>query len=78
MKLASLKSGRDGELIVVSKGLKQAVKATNIAPTMQALLDDWDTLAPQLESLSKALNDGKNVGAFELNMDTLAARLPVS
>ena len=76
MKLASLRSGRDGELIVVSKGLKQAVKATNIAPTMQALLDDWDTLAPQLESLSKALNDGKNVGAFELNMDTLAAPLP--
>lgn len=76
MKLASLKSGRDGELIVVSKDLKTAVKAIGIAQTMQALLDDWDLLAPKLEGVSKSLNDGQHPQAFDLDLTSLAAPLP--
>lgn len=76
MKLASLKSGRDGALIVVSKNLKSAVRVTDIAPTMQALLDDWTHLAPRLETVSDALNAGLQPGAFDLDMGTLAAPLP--
>ena len=51
MKLASLKCGRDGQLVVVSRDLSTAVVADNIAPTLQAALDDWSNIAPALESL---------------------------
>ena len=76
MKLASLKSGRDGSLIVVSRDLKTAVDASAIAPTMQALLDSWEELAPQLEPIYAALNDGSAPGSFALDMGDLAAPLP--
>lgn len=55
MKLASLKSGRDGRLVVVSHDLAWCADATHIAPTLQAALDDWDDVAPQLELLATDL-----------------------
>ena len=55
MKLASLKSRRDGELIVVSKDLERFLPATEIAPTLQAALDDWDDFSGELEKLSTEL-----------------------
>ena len=55
MKLASLKSGRDGALVVVSNDLAWYADASHIAPTLQAALDDWDRLAPMLENLSTDL-----------------------
>ena len=77
MKLGSLKEGgRDGTLIVVSRDLKQAVKAVGIAATMQAALDDWSNTAPRLNALSDALNAGQAAGAFALDVATLAAPLP--
>ena len=77
MKLGSLKEGgRDGTLIVVSRDLQQAVKATGIAATMQAALDDWSNTAPRLNALSDALNAGQAAGAFALDMSALAAPLP--
>ena len=77
MKLGSLKEGgRDGTLIVVSRDLRQAVKATGIAATMQAALDDWSNTAPRLNALSDALNAGQATGAFALDMAALAAPLP--
>ena len=41
MKLASLKGGRDGRLVVVSDDLAYYADAAHIAPTLQAALDDW-------------------------------------
>jgi fumarylacetoacetate (FAA) hydrolase len=76
MKLASLKKGRDGELIIVSRDLKQAVKATAIAPTLQAALDDWATIAPQLQSLSDQLNAGKASNTFAFDESACASPLP--
>jgi fumarylacetoacetate (FAA) hydrolase len=76
MKLASLKSGRDGQLIVVSKDLSRAVSAAPIAATMQQLLDEWDERAPALEDLSRRLNAGEAEGSFALDLNTLAAPLP--
>ncbi len=77
MKLGSLKEGgRDGTLIVVSRDLKHAVKATGIAATLQAALDDWSNAAPRLNALSDELNAGKAQGAFALDMSRLAAPLP--
>ncbi len=77
MKLGSLKEGgRDGTLIVVSRDLKHAVKATGIAATLQAALDDWSNTAPRLNALSDELNAGKAAGAFALDATKLAAPLP--
>lgn len=56
MKLASLKSGRDGTLVVVSDDLAWFAPAGHIAPTLQAALDDWDLAAPRLIALATDLN----------------------
>ena len=77
MKLASLKSGgRDGTLVVVSGDLSRAVRATAVAPTLQAALDDWDRCAPLLRDLAQALENGTAEEAFDLAMADLAAPLP--
>ncbi len=55
MKLGSLKSGRDGRLVVVSHDLARCAEAGHIAPTLQAALDDWANVAPQLELLATDL-----------------------
>lgn len=78
MKLASLRSGRDGELIVVSKDLRIAIKAGQTAPTMQDALDNWDAAHPELEHIYRMLNQGDAQGAFMLDLNTLAAPLPRS
>ena len=77
MKLGSLKEGgRDGTLIVVSRDLSRAVRATGIAPTLQRALEDWTDAAPRLNALSDALNEGTAEGAFYLDMTALASPLP--
>ena len=77
MKLGSLKEGgRDGTLIVVSRDLTRAVRATGIASTLQAALEDWSNLAPRLNALSESLNGGDADGVFELDFNALAAPLP--
>jgi fumarylacetoacetate (FAA) hydrolase len=77
MKLGSLKEGgRDGTLVVVSRDLAQAVRATGIAPTLQRALEDWENVAPRLNALSEALHDGRAEGSFALDMQALAAPLP--
>ena len=55
MKLGSLKGGRDGRLVVVSRDLAWCADATHIVPTLQAALDDWERVAPQLELLATDL-----------------------
>jgi fumarylacetoacetate (FAA) hydrolase len=55
MKLASLKHGRDGRLVVVSRDLHWYADAAHIAPTLQAALDDWEHVAPKLELLATDL-----------------------
>ncbi len=77
MKLGSLKEGgRDGTLIVVSRDLARAVRATGIAPTLQRALEDWENTAPRLNALSDALNEGDADGVFDLDLQALAAPLP--
>jgi len=59
MKLASLKpslnQGRDGKLVIVSNDLAWYADAGHIAPTLQAALDDWDRLLPDLQNLATDL-----------------------
>jgi fumarylacetoacetate (FAA) hydrolase len=58
MKLASLKWGRDGRLVVVSNDLAWCVEATNVAPTLQAALDEWERCEPMLRGLAESLEHG--------------------
>ena len=53
MKLASLKHGRDGRLVVVSRDLARCVAVPEIAATLQEALDRWEALAPKLQAISK-------------------------
>jgi fumarylacetoacetate (FAA) hydrolase len=55
MKLASLKSGRDGRLVVVSRDLSRCADASAVASTLQAALDNWDAVVPRLTEISDSL-----------------------
>ncbi|WP_431024797.1 fumarylacetoacetate hydrolase family protein [Halomonas sp. H5] len=76
MKLASLNKGRDGELIVVSRDLKRAVKVPQIAATLQQAIEQWETLEPRLQHVYDALNGGQAENAFDLDMARLHSPLP--
>jgi len=58
VKLASLKDGRDGRLVVVSTDLTRYLPAGEVAQTMQAALDDWANAQPALEKIAKELDAG--------------------
>jgi len=75
MKIASLKQGRDGRLVVVSQDLTRATGADNIAPTLQAALDDWERVAPHLHDLAEQLEHGA-VPSFRFHEHDCAAPLP--
>ena len=65
MKLASLKGGRDGRLVIVSNDLTRYTDAFRIAPTLQAALDDWEWAEPHLRELAQSLEVGAApVGRF--------------
>lgn len=76
MKLASLKQGRDGQLIVVSRDLGRAVRATGIAATLQAALDNWVETEPKLQALYQQLNDGACADSFAFDQAACASPLP--
>ena len=75
MKLAALKGGRDGRLVVVSRDLARCADASAVAPTMQAALDDWDAIAPKLRDLAEALEAGRIAGV-PFDQEQCAAPLP--
>lgn len=77
MKFATRHNGnRDGQLLVVSRDLQISVAIPHIAPTLQRLLDDWDTLSPAAEAVYAELNDGVRPDAFPVDVNTLLAPLP--
>ncbi len=73
MKLASLKNGRDGTLVVVSNDLSRYIVAAGVAATMQAALDDWSDAAPKLEALADKLESG---GGDAFDPHQLSSPLP--
>ena len=61
MKLATLKTSagaRDGRLVVVSRDLTRQLAAHPIVDTLQAALDDWSRIEPQLQALQHRLEAG--------------------
>lgn len=75
MKLASLKHGRDGRLVVVSRDLTRATDAFPVVATLQAALDDWDRLAPRLADLAEQLELG-SVPSFRFHEHDCMSPLP--
>ncbi len=75
MKLASLKNGRDGQLVVVSKDLSRATLAEGIAPTLQAALDDWAQVAPKLANLAQQV-EVPSIETFRFRERDCASPLP--
>ena len=76
MKLASLKSGRDGQLVVVSRDLSRAVAVGDIAQTLQQAMDNWSAMEPALVARYEALNNGAADGAFDFDPAACDAPLP--
>ena len=76
MRLATLRDGTpDGGLIIVGSSGETFVRATAVARTLQAALDDWENTRPALERLAAALHAGK-VRAEQLDSHVLSAPLP--
>lgn len=75
MKLASLKAGRDGRLVLVSRDLTRCIPATS-APTLQRALDDWERLAPSLQAEFQALERGTAPGTRPFREEDCASPLP--
>src|SRR3954452_16024159 len=75
MKLASLKHGRDGRLVVVSNDLTRASDAFIVVPTLQAALDDWERYAPRLAALAEQVELG-SVPSFRFHEHHCASPLP--
>ena len=73
MKLATLKDGRDGRLVVVSRDLARCASAASVAPNLQAALDNWAAARPELESIAAELESGGGDGFDET---TCASPLP--
>lgn len=76
MKLASLKSDRDGRLVVVSRDLARCVLADGIAATLQQALDDWQHTAPALAELAVRVEAGTVAAAMPFRPGDCAAPLP--
>lgn len=77
MKLGTLKTGgRDGTLIVVSRDLSRAVRVPQIAATLQAALDDWDSVAAGLLDIAASLEAGPLAGEFPFDAAAVASPLP--
>ena len=75
MKLASLRHGRDGRLVVVSDDLAWCALAGPEVPTMQAALDDWQRAEPRLRALSVGLNT-ETIGRGRFHEREAASPLP--
>ncbi|MGE8355274.1 MAG: 2-keto-4-pentenoate hydratase, partial [Microvirgula sp.] len=76
MKLASIKHGRDGRLVVVSRDLSRCVAVPGIAPTLQTALDQWELVAPRLADIAAALDNGELSGSLPFVAADCAAPLP--
>lgn len=78
MKLGSLKSplSADGELCVVSRDLKKAVKVTDIAPSLREAVERWETVEPKLRRVSEDLDGGYRADSFPVREGDFHSALP--
>ncbi len=76
MKLASLKAGRDGHLVVVSRDLTRMSTVSDIACTLQQALDNWKEISPKLQKRYERLNSESVAAAEAFDPLLCAAPLP--
>lgn len=78
MKLGTLKSNKskDGELCVVSRDLKTAVKATHISPSLREAVENWAHVEKPLLALSHQLNEGTASESFTVDETKFHSALP--
>ncbi len=75
MKLASLKDGRDGRLLVVSRDLARCADAHAVAPTLQAALDNWASAERRLIEIADGLESG-HIASMPFDPAKCASPLP--
>lgn len=75
MKLASLKEGRDGRLVVVSRDLSRFADAAAVAPTLQSALENWKDAEGELREIANALEAG-SIAHMPFDPAKCAAPLP--
>lgn len=78
MKLATLRSDtKNGQLVVVSRDNKTAVKSMGPASLLEAV-ENWGAVSEKLEQIYTSLNNGSAADAFSLNVDECIAPLPTA
>ena len=76
MKLASLKSGRDGRLVVVSRDLTRCIPVPHVAHRLQGALDRWRDTEARLREIYEHLNEGATEGVIAFDARECSAPLP--
>ena len=78
MKLGTLKNPhrRDGDLVVISRDNKRAVRATPVAPSLREALEAWAISKPKLELLARELEENRRTDAFEVHEEDFHSPLP--
>jgi len=77
MKLATIvDNSRDGQLVIVSKDLTKAVKATGIAKSMQEAIDNWKTVEPQLRKVAADLENGTITDTIDFTTANVMSPIP--
>ncbi|MEJ8853227.1 fumarylacetoacetate hydrolase family protein [Variovorax robiniae] len=79
MRFASLRDDTpDGRLLLVSRDLRQALDASEVAPNLLDALHRWEEVAPVLQRLYDALNEGGVAEAKPFDPTRCGAPLPRS
>lgn len=80
MKLGTLKNSqkRDGDLVVVSRDNRRAVRASHIAPSLREAIDHWSSTSVLLEQLFNELEAGRRTDAFEVDEADFHSPMPRS
>lgn len=77
LRLVSLRDGsRDGQLALVDAALGCCAPVPQIARHLQAALDNWEVLAPELAAVQQALDAAQWAGARAFNAAECMAPLP--
>ncbi|MGZ3769420.1 MAG: fumarylacetoacetate hydrolase family protein [Bdellovibrio sp.] len=78
MKLGSLKSPHslDGELCVISRDLKTAVKVSHVVANLREAIENWNDKEAALQKVYTDLNEGRAANSFSVKESDFHSALP--